>query len=1134
MNNIKFSNRITSLVLLLSVLLSLFGVLASASRSAEDTNVDFSRDGSLYDVTVPPSEVLRALFPDTVSDAEAHYADKYFENALVYSSDVSAENVTVCVDGDTVSVSARAHSFTAHNGRTVTWTPVSAVMGAQSAQMQAEGGNYVCSFTLTADTSVTVSFKATLSLPKAYVEGLSSLAYSDAKKAAEIKSAHRTALEEYLAAYERYQAYLDDMDEYYADMERYGEYLEQKKIYEECLAEYNTYLSLLSKYESDLAAYEKYLGDYKAYLAEKKKYDDAYNANVALYEDYKAYLANLARIRGAMTAMESIYVTPSNGVGPLFGALQNSEIISMIEENQEALVRIYGIKQSDVTEMRAASDALTEMLCEYNDARAESEQAAFEYYKANYADISENFNYLYEKMTAILVGNPNVFIHVCTLFENKYDQEMAKYKKWRIRNVLCHIYLICHALDDESTLGTKWQFYQDNGSLFSYDFSDLLAQNVIISDTNAASPASLEWINGDRFGTALLTPPTMPSEVKQPTPPREVAEPTEPTEVAKPTAPDAVTEPAAPKLEDFALVLRTEQYLDGVTLAPRAVPDSPTLTLSHAVTRPFTTDGAPLCAYFNYDGTLLSVDTEPDSPTRADTPSHTYTFREWQERASGADTLFYALYDSEKRVYDISFRYSEDGDDVYTCQCEYGELPIFEGEIPTKTPTNTAVYTFAGWYPQLLPVTDDTVFVAQFTESERLYNISWDILGTTQSRALPYGAQLTPPSVTQKRYVGGSLYEFTGWDSAPSAVTADKTYTALFNVTPLCLGEGEVSIYHNGTSYVLTAGGMTADVSGLLTKAQADGSGLVINMGGMTLRLDSAAVSSFNTNGAKKFNVLTNGSAFGYSFTNSDGNSVRLSGEARMSLPNTLGKTENLYVVYTAPNNTSGETVCSATADFVEFNARPDNIYEPRCYYSVAFTTAEGGSVSTTGGGTLFRVGGTVMLDIKPSPENTLSSLTVTDADGNVTDILSDRYFTMPRSDVTVTAVFTQRTYTVTFISNGAVISTAEYLLGDKIVIPEIPLSFEKDGYTYTFVGWSEPLSESSVVTGNAVYTAKYTSILTELKPTPDTQTATDKVIKDQLIPLVAFVLLFAGTVTLLVIFTVKLVKRQKSINGKK
>lgn len=1084
-------------------------------------NVDFSNAESEFNITVTPSELMKKLYGDDgIEQSEADYLDAYYRYAFVYSPNVSAESIRIELNGDgTFTVSASSESYTAANGETVTWTPCKVSYG------DVLDKEIPCTFEFTEADAVSVKYKCTVELPSEYVEDISNFAHDDAELGAQIRAKHAEALSQYLEGIKEYERYLDELTRYNNALLEYGEYTKKLEAYNESLTKYNAYLAALSSYTQAMAAYRKYLADYDEYLSAKAAYEQAYRENQAEYEKYILYIENLSKIRASTAYIESLFTLPSNGnVGCLFDALQNKELIAMIEKYDSVLVATYRVKQSDIDSMCTVSDELNELLHGYSEARAVSEEEAFAYYKKNYSSITQKFNFLYDKLTTILT--PTIYNHMCAWVELEYkdDTSMASYKKWRIRNVLCHIYLICRGLDDSTTAESTWSFYAENGTPYTYNFSDLLSQNIILADTNSADPSDIEWWSGEVPAQGLPKAPTMPAEVTEPVAPMEVNKPVQPTEVKAPGEPP--TEVKAPEtrpaIENYDTVIRTQNYFGSDIPPSRECTGSRTVDFECTVERAVSADGTPLTVYYSYDGKTISTgESAPPSPSRPDTEEYTYTFKEWRSCTSFGDTLLYPIYTAKKREYAVRFLNS-DGDVLYERQYEYGETPEYKGETPQKASTAELTYTFDGWYPPPSAIKSDTDFTAQFYESQRLYKITWNIRGDVTERYLPYGSAVTMPSVKQVEYIGGTCYTFTGWDSDGQTVTGDMQYTARFEekiLASVAIPDGNgLTVYDAGDTLVLTTAAQSTEISGLLAYAKGNGKQITLQAKDFTLKLDREAVSSLCTYGAKSFVTLVSEQGVGYSFTNILGNEVHFMGTAYMEL---LYSSDDFSGVFIAVNGT-GTLSCIPNGKYAEFVSNAAEYYRTDRRRSLEIKATENGAVFAEG--SLYRVGDEVLFSTLPNTEYTVSKITLTDSAGNVADITGQTSFIMPDSDISLCVEFVPKLYTVTFLFADESY-TEQYALGATVIPPKISLSFEKDGFIYSFIGWSEPVT---IVTGDMTFTAKYFSVKAEYAEPADTQPALDKVIKTQLIPAAA-VLAAAVTLTAAIPITAIAVKKHKT-----
>ncbi|MBQ9814660.1 MAG: InlB B-repeat-containing protein, partial [Lachnospiraceae bacterium] len=140
-----------------------------------------------------------------------------------------------------------------------------------------------------------------------------------------------------------------------------------------------------------------------------------------------------------------------------------------------------------------------------------------------------------------------------------------------------------------------------------------------------------------------------------------------------------------------------------------------------------------------------------------------------------------------KKLYTITF-VDEDGTTVLQSgQVPEGETPVYTGETPTKTGDAQFSYEFRGWTPDIVPVTGDATYKAEYTELVNEYTITFvDEDGTTvlQSGKVLYGETPvytgeTPTKEADAQYT----YSFKGWTPEIAEVTGDATYTAVYEQT---------------------------------------------------------------------------------------------------------------------------------------------------------------------------------------------------------------------------------------------------------------------------------------------------------------------------------------------------------------
>ena len=114
------------------------------------------------------------------------------------------------------------------------------------------------------------------------------------------------------------------------------------------------------------------------------------------------------------------------------------------------------------------------------------------------------------------------------------------------------------------------------------------------------------------------------------------------------------------------------------------------------------------------------------------------------------------------------------------------QLPIFNGELPTKAGDAQYTYSFKDWSPKVTTISQDTIYTATYTVVTNEYNVIWkDEDGTIlEIDKVPYGTMPTfDGSKPKKENTPEFSYEFVGFSPKVSAVTEDVVYFASYKET---------------------------------------------------------------------------------------------------------------------------------------------------------------------------------------------------------------------------------------------------------------------------------------------------------------------------------------------------------------
>ena len=200
----------------------------------------------------------------------------------------------------------------------------------------------------------------------------------------------------------------------------------------------------------------------------------------------------------------------------------------------------------------------------------------------------------------------------------------------------------------------------------------------------------------------------------------------------------------------------------------------------------------------NEDGTVLETDEDVEygetptydgeTPTKASTAQYSYAFNGWSPAISEVqgNITYVATYEATTQTYFVHWL---NGNIILETDVdvEYGTIPTYDGETPTKESTAQYSYTFTGWDPEVSAITGDTEYTAQFSETTRSYTITWNNFDNSTLKTdvdilygeMPVYSGDTPTKPSDESYD----YTFSGWSPEVSAVTGNVTYTAQFSNT---------------------------------------------------------------------------------------------------------------------------------------------------------------------------------------------------------------------------------------------------------------------------------------------------------------------------------------------------------------
>ncbi len=809
-----------------------------------------------------------------------------------------------------------------------------------------------------------------------------------------------------------YFDYLERLAVYERELSEYNAYLGEKRIYDEACREYAEYLGELEDYEAAELLYNQYLEDVKKYNADYLLYLEAEKRKEDMAEEiaaYEEYLAAMDKVNYRLGLMDGLQIK----VTPLERSLYNAIIGTAVDEvlaNKDFLAsNLVGGDEDALKAADRATNSLRNIFKLYY--ATEDPEKRYEIYKSNYVLISHHFSNLFSALDKLYL-NDNV--------RNGVEMK-GRTEKFEI--LLAQLYYASHAFSDTPV----YKF----GTTTPYDSSYRIPTKTggktpleilgapYYTDENRAAPAK-----GDVYPDFVPEPDFTP--VEKPVEPEAVAEPMPPEEKAEPgEAPSPVAEPEAP-----AVISNP-----GTELKPE-----------------FEANSSP--------AGLLSAYREGKLSPRSD-------LMRTNELEITLDISIVKALNPES----FTVTYFENGEEK-NISVEAGTLAVVD-YIPEKPETQKMSYAFDGWVDSdgkavdLSAIRQDVIIYPYFKEIPKTVDITWIIDGAPYVSKTPYDVIPECPKLPEKEGTLSTYYTFEGWDTEPTSVTSAATYTAIFEkhyTVPELESDSAVSL--SDTLLTVNAGDVKQlSISRLLSYAKGKYS-LRFLLNGASFSLSYSELIALSDAGAFAVDFSFSDNIYSVSLT--DENAEPLSLSFKMNAEISVDEIKSTHKLISCQNGEKSYIRFSASNQKIAFLFNTDREYRLISEYSVTPFAKEGVTLSLDK--STAALGEWVSVSYSIPHDCELLTLYYIGADGNRVEFDGDG-FEMPNFAVSVGADFQRISYKIVFISEGVIISSKNYYLGESVRVPENPWKESDDEYSYNFVSWSPSVSEAKAdVTYVAVF----------------------------------------------------------------
>lgn len=1056
-------------------------LLPIAASNAEPSSLHYGNSNLEGNRTVSGVELLSMVYDIVPGETERQYLLTQTQFSFTYSSLIPNGSVSTEYSGEEgkLHVSVLPYCFTAVNGAKVEWIPKTARIGDQVLQLVANDSGYEGMFEgifRSEDYEMQIDYQWQVDLPQSICEDLLNSAYRKGSEALVRLLAYEAELaiyHEQLAAYEAYSAYV-------TSVEQYAAYREQMEIYLQLQAEYEVYLEEEAAYQTALYQYSAWR-EYWAYIKAEAEYPERKKA-------YLEYSAEVKRVQDVLSVLESLFTYDSHS-WQHYASLMGNTVTSVIERKAELVTA--GCDPVHIETAGNSTEALRRLMSGYaaiRDGKYTSEHARYvalyAYYTQHYEEIRDEYQTLYGALIALYDNN----IVVTAL------QQEGKLEHFQ--QFVGQLYVTAVCLDDSQAPSDAWRISKRT-------LSDVLEPIHMVTDGDYADPAT----NGVAMPSVEVTAVSEPVPVEKPsfadpgvlpTPPQQVPQPIAPQEVSPPseTAPPTAQDPGDPPtmpLTDPQEIALSDAVRNG-SLTERTDAVRKTLTLEQSTLCTVSVQNLMTVTFYDVDGvTIFDKQTvEYGSAVRYGgaypmrDPSERYYYTEflgWIEASGEAADLscvtksrsVYASYRTEDRYYSV--KWVIDGQLPVVTKHLFGSLPSYPNTL-NKASDAKYTYVFSGWDRTPEAVVADTVYYGSFTAVPRVYSVTWKADGVQITEQYGYGEFPQYPGDPPMRQTDSYRYTFSGWrnekNSMPmTAVTEDVTYCAVFQQTALAtdpLGTVMETVWSEKELTVLASAPNVIYITAL-KEAMEQGKDLVIRWGRISLVLDEDAQRILIDSNCKRI-CLDAETGIGVTvytlhYQTNLGNDLELSVPTELRFDGSVSDriAANFYRCEENEWKRQDDAVSVIGPQRIEMRLCFPISILPGADYDIAALPAYA------------EVGQIIDLsEITCAFGFEVSHAKIIGSDG--TEIPTDGMrFCMPDQAVSISLTVSKMIYRVTFLVNGAVYHTAEYGLGEEILLPEDPVLPADEQYSYRFLGWSPNVTVAAGNERKLVYTAQFSKL---------------------------------------------------------